>query len=84
MGTKNKPGSFDCYANADPDEPMFVLLARGRQAPTLVREWANRRAGLGEDPAKVQEARTCADAMEVWYRAVKGDHPNTGSGGGDE
>lgn len=28
MGTKNNPGAFDCYANAEPDEPMFVLLAR--------------------------------------------------------
>jgi hypothetical protein len=29
MGTKNQPGKFDtCYANADPDEPMFVLLGK--------------------------------------------------------
>ena len=27
MGKEN-PGRFDCYANALPDEPMFVLLAR--------------------------------------------------------
>jgi hypothetical protein len=28
MGTKNVPGKFDCYANALPDEPTFVLLGR--------------------------------------------------------
>lgn len=40
MGTKNNPGSFDCYANAEPDEPMFTLLARDPLAPGLVRIWA--------------------------------------------
>ena len=33
MGTKNNPGQFDCYRNAEPDEPMFVLLARDERAP---------------------------------------------------
>lgn len=37
MGTKNNPGTFDCYANAAPDEPMFVLLGRDKHAPLLVR-----------------------------------------------
>lgn len=31
MGTKNQPGSFDCYANAKGDEPLFVLLGRDKQ-----------------------------------------------------
>jgi len=31
MATKKNPGEFDCYANAGPDEPMFVLLARVAQ-----------------------------------------------------
>ena len=66
MGTKLKPGAFDCYANAAPDEPMFVLLARDRHAPTLVREWARKREVEGEDAAKIAEARSCADAMEAW------------------
>jgi hypothetical protein len=39
MGTKNNPGEFDCYANAEPDEPMFVLLARDRTAPQAVEAW---------------------------------------------
>jgi hypothetical protein len=72
MGTKNNPGIYDCYANAEPDEPMFVLLARDRQAPGLVREWAHQRALLGEAPAMVAEARACADAMEKWYALNRG------------
>ena len=28
MATKNNPGKFDCYTNAEPDEPMFILLGR--------------------------------------------------------
>lgn len=70
MGTKNNPGSFDCYANAHPDEPMFVLLGRDRHAPSLVRLWAFMREKAGEDPAKVAEASACADAMEKWRAEV--------------
>lgn len=67
MGTKNKPGKFDCYQAADPDEPMFVLLARDGDAPHLVREWANRREhASGCRTPKIQEAFDCADAMEKW------------------
>jgi hypothetical protein len=68
MGTKNNPGDFDCYKNAEPDEPMFVLLARDKSAPTLVRLWAQWREQNGEDPKKVAEARECADKMEAWRR----------------
>jgi hypothetical protein len=64
MGTKNNPGQFDCYANAGPDEPMFVLLGRDKHAPTLVRLWAILRTGEGEDETKVAEAFACAKAME--------------------
>lgn len=70
MGTKNKPGDFDCYANALPDEPMFVLLARDPHAPALVRAWADRRLEAGEDRAKVEEAYGCANAMEKWRATV--------------
>ena len=45
MGTKNKVGRFDCYHAAEPDEPMFVLLARDRLAGHLVSIWANVRRG---------------------------------------
>ena len=71
MGTKNNPAPFDCYANAEPDEPMFVLLARDESAPALVRSWVQqrrRRKGwpAGQHDAKALEALACADAMEAW------------------
>ena len=70
MGTKNNPGAYDCYANAEPDEPMFILLGRDKHAPRRVRDWADARESAGEDPAKVQEARDCANAM-VSFRAER-------------
>lgn len=66
MGTKNNPGNFDCYANAEADEPMFILLARDQMAPALVEQWAEWRRHNGEDPAKVQEAFDCAAHMRQW------------------
>jgi hypothetical protein len=66
MATKNKPGNFNCYANAEPDEPMFVLLGRDRHAPTLVWLWAVLRELDGEDPAKLAEARECVLSMAMW------------------
>jgi hypothetical protein len=82
MGTKLNPGKFDCYANALPDEPMFVLLARDPFAPELVRLWA-RTAELGNRaarpdnvgraistvPDKIAEAMECAEAMRRWREA---------------
>jgi cob(I)alamin adenosyltransferase len=74
MGTKNDPGEFDCYSNAEPDEPMFVLLGRDRSAPTLVRAWARERERLiklGEKPPEdlkmVEEAMECAVQMESFH-----------------
>lgn len=72
MGTKNHPGAFDCYANADPDEPMFVLLGRDRHAGGLVRLWALLRARAEEDPEKIAEALECAEYMDRWIAATKG------------
>lgn len=66
MGTKNNPSQFDCYAKAEPDEPIFVLLARDRYAPTLVWLWATLRELDGEDPEKVREARQCIADMMAW------------------
>jgi hypothetical protein len=72
MGTKNNPGAFDCYANAAPDEPMFVLLGRDRIGGSLVRLWAAVRECMGADPKKIAEARQCATAMDAWHKDV---HP---------
>lgn len=66
MATKNNPGKYDCYTNAEPDEPMFILLGRDKHAPLLVKLWAEMRALDGEDPGKVAEAVHCADAMRIY------------------
>lgn len=66
MGTRSNPGAYDCAAAAEDDEPTFTLLGRDRHAPVLVRNWAALREAAGEDQAKVQEARDCADAMEAF------------------
>lgn len=75
MGTKNNPGKYDCYEEADPDEPLFVLRAKDPTAPALVRLWADTRRneariqGIEIDPEyedKLQEAWDCARAMEIW------------------
>lgn len=66
MGTKNNPGEFDCYENAEPDEPMFILLGRDKHAPTLVWLWATLRELAGEQASKVSEARACAADMMKW------------------
>jgi hypothetical protein len=66
MGTKRNPGPIDCYANAEPDEPIFVMRGKDRHAPRLVRAWAAFRREEGEDPAIVQGAFDIADAMDLW------------------
>src|SRR5262245_2623480 len=66
MATKDNPGKFDCYEKADPDEPMFVLLARDRHAAALVEMWWYLRADEGEDDDVLQEAKACVDAMRGW------------------
>lgn len=72
MGTKNNPGQFDCYSNAEPDEPMFVLLARDPFAPILVRLWADLKRVADcrnkDELEVVGEAMGCADSMDDWLR----------------
>lgn len=79
MSTKNNPGDFDCYANAAPDEPMFILLARDRDAALLVRMWALMRemavemgAKPVEDRRQVAEARQCAYEMDRYRQRIAG------------
>lgn len=74
MGSKNKPGKFDCYANAHPDEPMFVILGRDPTAYLLVTFWIKlklKMKGRGTSrisDAKIQEALSCAAALERWAK----------------
>jgi hypothetical protein len=73
MGTKNKPGKYDCYANAHPDEPMFILLGRDPLAPELVEAWADERESQRGPSEKVDEARACANAMREWQKRGSSD-----------
>jgi len=66
VSTKNNPSRYDCYAKAEPDEPIFVLLARDPLAPDLIRQWAEQRFEEGEDRDKVDEAFACANEMVQW------------------
>lgn len=68
MGTKLNPGKYDCYANAEPDEPMFILLGRDTRAPNLVDAWADASERRGTNPEKVAEARQCAKAMREYQQ----------------
>lgn len=69
MGTKRQPGQFDCYSKAEPDEPLFTLLARDPLAPILVQLWADMRAMHCGNPEKIQEAVEVATRMEEWREA---------------
>lgn len=74
MSTKLNPGTFDCYANALPDEPMFVLLARDPVASSVVLEWIDWRNSIvaqskeptDREAAKWAEADACITAMRAW------------------
>ena len=56
MGTKSDPGRYDCYANARPDEQMFILLDRDPLAPYLVSIWSKVRMGDEEAARAVFES----------------------------
>lgn len=80
MSTKEKPGQFDCYARALPDEPYFILLARDPFAPILVKMWAAWRwldIRLGNRPSEdrlmVDESLECAQQMIEWREANDGN-----------
>jgi hypothetical protein len=67
MATKNNPGRYDCYKNAHPDEPYFMLLGRDATAPLIVLAWIALRLRCGfNDPEQLQEAFACAVAMQAW------------------
>lgn len=75
MGTKNNPGRYDCYANAEPDEPMFILLGRDPTASLVVTFWRaikNEMKAQGTSQMsdeKIDEAITCSLEMEKWAKA---------------
>lgn len=69
MATKNRPGKFDCYTAAAPDEPMFVLLARDRAAPIAIWAWIEERLKTGKNDIgdeQIQEAFYCMADIIRW------------------
>ena len=66
MGTKQNPGQFDCYAGAEPDEPIFVLRGKDPSAPLLIETWAMLRDLMKDDPIMIAEARDCAHDCYQW------------------
>jgi len=69
MGTKNNPGKYDYYTKAEPDEPMFILLARDAVAPKVVNFWCEEMIRLSppsHSDAKIIEAHGCAETMRNW------------------
>jgi hypothetical protein len=76
VATKNNPGKFDCYENAKPDEPMFILLGRDPTAWLLVRIWCALRDELGTaSDEQIEEAQACADALRE-YAGQLGKRPD--------
>lgn len=82
MGSKANPGRYDCYANALPDEPLFVLLARDPDFEEIVRIWALRRqqridrgAAPPTDKELVLEALQCAEDGATWRSKAISEHP---------
>jgi len=66
MSTKQNPGPSNCYANALPDEPMFILLARDPHAPESVIDWLTRRAtAIGQDQRPISDTEKVAEACQV-------------------
>jgi hypothetical protein len=63
LGTKLKPGKFDCYEKAEPDEPMFTLLARDPTAPLLIRIWAMMQVPKGKEIVSAEKAEKLEEAI---------------------
>lgn len=69
MATKNAPGNFDCYAHAEPNEPIFILLGRDPTASFVVAFWRELRvkAGLNSpSDEQIVEAMATSKALAEW------------------
>jgi hypothetical protein len=75
MGTRERPGDYDCHERAEPNEPRFTLIGRDPTAGALVRLWVRLRiwldpASVESERAKYEEALRCADAMDQWAAQI--------------
>jgi hypothetical protein len=61
---------ISCMSRAQPNEMIFVLLARDVAAPFTIRAWIKERIRLGKntpDDSQIREAEDCARFMEAFY-----------------
>ncbi len=63
MGSRNEPGAFDCYNDADDDEQRFTLLGRDPMAPLVLDAWIKLRRAAGDSEEKLAEAMKCKRKM---------------------
>ena len=76
MGTKAKPGQFDCYSRLWDDEPYFVLMGRDPAFRWVVEHWIGERRSLKESGTKdissdqLREAEYIIEAAEKFQREV--------------
>lgn len=48
------------------DEPIFVLRGQDCLANNVVEFWAREAESVGVNEEKIQEARNCGHAMQMW------------------
>jgi hypothetical protein len=73
MGTKSKPGQFDCHAKAEPDEPTFTLLGRDPLGTHLVEIWSCLRDGDPDGAREALELALQAGATQRYPRTGHND-----------
>lgn len=59
------------------DEPVFLLRAKDKIAPTIVRAWAKHLKANGGDAATANRAMEWAKEMERWQKANQCKMPDT-------
>lgn len=84
MGTIDRPGCYEALSKAEPDEPLFPLLARDPGFTDTVLDWCITRLSLiraGKKPIadcdQVAEALAIAVEGEAWriHNRPQGPHP---------
>jgi hypothetical protein len=74
MWSKNTPGPFDRYAEAESEEPLFVLRGSDPVAFLLASLWVGAHDVMGDNaPAAAVDAAQCSLALEQWARSHGGN-----------
>jgi hypothetical protein len=70
MSVAMVPVSIDpCLEKREPDEPMFILLARDSAAPATIEFWCLRRITEIDDGLRPDTEQERAHIQEVWEKA---------------